>query len=66
MRRNGDASGQLREEIASLTTDIALYGVEERTVQSKLDAERARVEQVKGVLKQLEEGARATKADARF
>lgn len=62
VRRNGDASGQLREEIASLTTDIALYGVEERTVQSKLDSEKARVEQVTGVLKQLEDGAQAKKS----
>lgn len=61
MRRNGDADGRLRTEIASLTTDIALYGVEERTVKSNLESQRARVEQVKGVLKQVEEEAGAKK-----
>jgi hypothetical protein len=62
MRRNGDAGGRLRAEIASLTTDIALYGVEERTVKSSLESQRARVEQVEDVLKQVEDGTRVKKA----
>jgi hypothetical protein len=62
MRRNGDASGQLRAEIAGLQTDIALYGVEERDVQSRLESQKSRVAQVTATLKQIEEGALAKKA----
>lgn len=61
LRRNGDASGRLRAELASLRTDISLYDIEEREVRGKLDAQRTRVEQVTGTLRQIEEGARAKK-----
>ena len=65
VRRDGDASGEYRREIASLQSDIARLVAQESEIQSSLSSQKARLEQVGVVLGKIGEESRA-KRDALF